>query len=466
MKKNVYGAIFLSLSFISCSDNPSTNESLPLDEEENSLYTDLIWEEATPSDVGVDPGFLEDAFTYALADETYTQAVIAIKDEKLIYEQYRGVDTNELGFWDESIALYLDYGIVVPSELQNGFSSRDRYSLVTSWSTAKSFVSILIGIAIDQGHIQSVDESASTYITEWSNDNRNQITIRNLLDMRSGLPPLCTAGSYPNYQLEVCTYELYWSGGNISNVQNQLDPCINRDISETGVIHPWYSSERTWEKDYLFYSNCDTQVLGELLFRATGKDLQSYADINLFSKIGFEGYWWRDNEVNGQSNGNYLAYCCLDATARDFAKFGQLILNMGSWGDVQVVSSSYIEKIRNIGVDSVVEEDGSYYSYGMKFWTLDPVEQDDGAVFPLANTVHTTIGYDGQYVVIDFENNMVLVRNSLYYPMQFGSLDRKMVASGDLNTINSPLTLPHYWLGFYSNFHPSVFFYLVSKALN
>ncbi|SVD04334.1 uncharacterized protein METZ01_LOCUS357188, partial [marine metagenome] len=91
VKKNVYGAIFLSLSFISCSDNLSTNESLPLDEEENSLYTDLIWEEATPSDVGVDPGFLEDAFTYALADETYTQAVIAIKDEKLIYEQYRGV---------------------------------------------------------------------------------------------------------------------------------------------------------------------------------------------------------------------------------------------------------------------------------------------------------------------------------------------------------------------------------------
>ena len=456
----------VALSLISCGDNPSISESLTINEKENSLYTDLIWEEATPTNVGIDPVLLENSFIYALADETYTQAAIIIKDEKLIYEKYRGLEANELGFWNQSLTERLELGVEIPQELQDAFINRDRYSLATSWSTAKSFVGILIGIAIDQGYIQSVDESASTYITEWSNDNRNQITIRNLLDMRSGLPGLCATGSQPNYELEVCPYSIHWSGGNLTPVQNQLDACINREIAETGIIQSWYSSERTWEKDYLLYSNCDAQVLGELLFRATGKDLQSYADINLFSKIGFEGHWWRDNENNGQSNGNYLAYCCLDATARDFAKFGQLILNNGSWGNEQIVSSSYVEKIKRIGIDSVVEEDGSYYSYGMLFWTLDPTQQDDGTDFPPANKILLTAGTDGQYIILDIENNMVLVRNSLYYPMQFASFDRKMIATGDLNAINYPQTLPLSWFGYYSSFHPSVFLYLVSKSLN
>ena len=462
-----WGTISLvALSLISCGNDPSISESVTINENENSLYTDLIWEETTPSDVGIDPILLEDSFIYALEDETYTQAVILIRDEKLIYEKYRGLKENELGFWNQSLIDISELGIEIPQELQDSFTNRDRYSLATSWSIAKSFVSILIGIAIDQGYIQSVDTSASTYITEWSNDDRNQITIKNLLDMRSGLPGVCATGSQPNYELELCPYSIHWSGGNLTPVQNQLDACINRETAETGVIQPWYSGERIWEKDYLLYSNCETQVLGELLFRATGKDLQSYADINLFSKIGFEGLWWKDNETSGQSDGNYLAYCCLDATPRDFAKFGQLILNMGSWGDEQIVSSSYIENIKNIGTDSIVEEDGSYYSYGMQFWTLDPFQQDDGNVFPLANRILLAAGTDGQYLIIDFENNMVLVRNSLYYPIQLASLDRKMIATGDLNAINYPQTLPLSWFGHYSSFHPSVFLYLVSKSLN
>ncbi len=456
----------VALALISCGDNSSISESLTINENENSLYTDLIWEETTPTNVGIDPILLEDSFIYALADETYTQAVILIKDEKLIYEKYRGLEANELGFWDQSLIDISELGIEIRLELQDSFTNRDRYSLATSWSIAKSFVSILIGIAIDQGYIQSVEESASTYITEWSNDDRNQITIKNLLDMRSGLPGLCATGSHPDYELKLCPYSVHWSGGSLTPVQNQLDACINREIAETGVIQSWYSSERTWKKDYLLYSNCEAQVLGELLFRATGKDLQSYADINLFSKIGFEGHWWRDNENNGQSNGNYLAYCCLDATARDFAKFGQLILNNGSWGNEQIVSSSYVEKIKKIGIDSVVEEDGSSYSYGMGFWTLWPTQQEDGTDYPPVNKILLMWGYDGQYIFLDIENNMALVRNSLYYPLLFASFDRKMIATGDLNAINYPQTLPVSWFGNYSSFSPSVFLYLVSKSIN
>ena len=84
----------VALSLISCGDNPSTSESLAINEKVNSLYTELTWEETAPTNVGVDPILLEDSFIYALADETYTQAVIIIKDEKLIYEKYRGLEAN------------------------------------------------------------------------------------------------------------------------------------------------------------------------------------------------------------------------------------------------------------------------------------------------------------------------------------------------------------------------------------
>ena len=122
----------VALSLISCGDDTSISESLIINENENSLYTDLIWEETTPSNVGIDAILLEDSFIYALADETYTQAVILIKDEKLIYEKYRGLETNELGFWDQSLIDISELGMEIPQELQDSFTNRDRYSLATS----------------------------------------------------------------------------------------------------------------------------------------------------------------------------------------------------------------------------------------------------------------------------------------------------------------------------------------------
>ena len=113
-------------------------------------------------------------------------------------------------------------------------------------------------------------------------------------------------------------------------------------------IRDRYTYGSTYESGYWVYSNCDTMVLGEILFRATGQDLQTYADRHLFSKIGMTAYWWRDNTASAQVDGNYLAYCCLDATPRDFAKFGQLLLNNGEWNGEQVVPASYVDKIKNI----------------------------------------------------------------------------------------------------------------------
>ena len=140
-------------------------------------------------------------------------------------EKYRGIKTNEAAVIEPSTWLSVSM-----------YENRDQNSLASTWSTGKSFTSILIGIAIDEGHIASIDESASTYITEWADDDRSKITIRNLLDMRSGLEPMC--GGSDSTEMYKCDQLL--NGGQLVWADNQNDKCIPRDLAETGVKQSWY----------------------------------------------------------------------------------------------------------------------------------------------------------------------------------------------------------------------------------
>jgi CubicO group peptidase (beta-lactamase class C family) len=179
--------------------------------------------------------------------------------------------------------------------------------------------------------------------------------------------------------------------------------------------------------------------------------------------------WWRDNDPSGQLDGNYLAYCCLDATPRDFAKFGQLLLNNGVWDGEQVIPQSYIDKIKNIVVDSVLTEGfNGVFSYGLKFWTISPQRQSDGTFYPPANTIYSTIGFDGQYIMIDFDNNMVVVRNSIYYPALNRSDERKMKLNGtDVLTSNFVATLPAgSGMSTVSSYNNAALLYKVTQSIN
>ena len=386
------------------------------DEDEQLPVTEqTVWQEATPESVGMDSSILAQAFDQAFVDGSYTQAALVIKDNTLIYERYRGILPTEQANLEATTLL----------DGQERYGLRDKDSLATSWSTAKSFTSVMIAIAIEQGYIESLSEPASNYIDEWQEDGRDAITLRNLLDMRSGLPIACY--DFAAQSLEVCPNGGN-AGGNLVYASDQMSACIDRPLAATNVSQPWYTGGPLWQAGYWLYSNCDTMVLGEILYRATGQDLQTYADLHLFSKIGMQAQWWRDSDGTSQVDGNYLAYCCLDATPRDFARFGQLLLNNGVWDNEQVVPSSYIDSIRNISVDSVVTElYGGVFSYGLQFWTVIPGQQPDGSFYPLPNTLITTNGFDGQYISLDFDNNIVVVRKSLYSPIINTSGERKMI---------------------------------------
>ena len=442
-------ASLISLLIISCGGGSSSNPSnvdIPNTPSIVNPIHPLIWESATPESVGMSSSRLEEAFNYAFQDGSFTQAAVVIKDGKLVYEKYRGMTNNEANALASTLGENADF-------YKSLYEQRDQSSYISSWSTAKSFTSFLIGIAVESGSINSIEDSASNYITEWSSDERSSITIKNLLDMRSGLPPACY--NFGTNEIGECINASdSSSGGNIIYADDQLTKCIDRELAIQGVTHPWHDNGSSiYSRGAFQYSNCDTMVLGEIIFRATGQDVQTYAEYNLFSKIGIDASWWRDFTSSGQSNGNYLAYCCLDSTARDFAKFGHMLLLGGVWEGDNQKYASYVELIKNLN------------SYGLQFWTICAKAQSNSNC---DEWIVSTVGFDGQYIMIDFQRNVVVVRASLYTPIQNLSQDRKMKLNpGNLAQSNWIATVPNA-LGSSagSNISVSAFYELVANSIN
>ena len=165
--------------------------------------------------------------------------------------------------------------------------------------------SLLIGIAVEEGLISNIDQTASDFITEWQNDDRSNITIRKLLNMRSGLESF--GGS---------------SILDLISLEDTTTTCINRQLRSEG------------DNDFV-YLNCDTQVLGEIIERASGTDLKTYADQNLFLPLGVQAYWWKD------PSDNFISYAGVDLKPDEYLRFGQLFLDPNQ----NIVPSSYLNQI-------------------------------------------------------------------------------------------------------------------------
>ena len=423
------------ISILSCGGGGGGN-SLPQSEVVSQSFS---WQVVSPESQGLDSDKVQAAMNLAMEDGKFSQAAIIIKDGKIVAEQYKSIGTAEKN-------LILGSGSAWTSgSVDLAFGSKDANSLVTSWSVAKSYTSIIFGIAQDKGYFTNgLETSAATYLTEWANDSRNTITLKNLLDMRSGLEPACYDSSSSSWT--VCNAVTIGSGGGLTSAPNQLIGCINRNLAATGQTHNWYQSGSVnFESGYFVYQNCDTMVLGEIFYRAVGQDIKTFADTYLFSKLNITADWWRDNVVGGQANGNYLSYCCLDMTARDFAKVALLLVNDGIWQGEQVVPLSYVQNIKNITSSSVVTEVfGGVQSYGLKFWSLYGASncgaQSNQKCVP-DNTVITPVGFDGQYMLMDFVNKLIMIRFSLYAPVEQVSSDKKMIEAFP-NASNFIVTAP------------------------
>ncbi|PLX20282.1 MAG: serine hydrolase [Salinivirgaceae bacterium] len=285
---------------------------------------------------------------YTLPKETFDKfmdlksvAFVVIQNEKILYENY----------WDN----YSD------SSISNSFSM------------AKSIVSLLIGAAIDEGKIGSEEDYVKQYVPEYDNETNGKLKIKDVLTMSSGLnwheayanPWSKTTKAYYGRKLEKMILKLKVKG-------------------ESG-------------KKYHYFSG-DTELLAIILRNATGKSLAEYASEKLWKKIGakHDALWNLDRE-----GGIEKAYCCFNSNARDFARFGQLVLNDGKWNGKQVISSEWLKKSLTPASHLINKDDNKPVDfYGYQWWMLTHKGQK----------VYYMRGILGQYVFIVPEKDLVIVR--------------------------------------------------------
>lgn len=255
---------------------------------------------------------------------------------------------------------------------ENYFAGYEKFSIIPSFSTSKSFVSALVGIAIDEGYIASTDQSITTYLRELENPEFSKITIEDLLNMRSGIK------FSEEYYSPFADMAKYYYGTDIKKYITKLK------IEEPPDIH--YN-----------YISVNAILLSLIIERATNTKLNEYCEHKLWKplEMEFDASWSIDSEENQTFKSN----CCLNGRARDFAKFGRLYLNNGDWNGRQIVSEEWVKKSRSIINDS---KDSQGYPYTYQWRVLE-----NGCFFAK--------GIMGQYIFVNPNKNLIFVRMGKKY---------------------------------------------------
>ncbi len=247
------------------------------------------------------------------------------------------------------------------------FRDYEKKSIVPSFSVAKSVTSILIGCAIDDGLIKSVDEPITNYIPELTKNGFDKVTIKHVLQMTSGIR---FNESYIN------------PFGHAAAFYYGLD--LRKKIKRLKLkAEPGKKFQ---------YTSGNTQLLGLILERSLkGKTVTSYLQEKLWTPLEMEyGASW---SIDREKNGLEKTFCCLNATARDFAKIGRLYKNKGDWNGKQIISQKWIEESTKLDTT-----DGSVDYYQYQWW------------LPTPNEDFMAKGILGQFIYVNPSKDLVIVR--------------------------------------------------------
>jgi CubicO group peptidase (beta-lactamase class C family) len=247
------------------------------------------------------------------------------------------------------------------------FDGYDDSSSFTSFSISKAFVSALTGIAIAEGYIKDVHQPVTDFIPELTRPGFEKITLEHLLNMRSGIR---FGEGYMNPFGEMARY---YYGRDLSRYITKLKIRQEPDVAY----------------DYI---SANTLLLGLAVERATGRKLNTYLEEKLWKPLGMEhsAAW----NVDSRKHGTIKMFCCLNAIARDFARFGRLYLRNGNWEGVQVVPEAWVTASTRVMNDSQ-DSQGYPYTY---CWRV------------VNDHVFFAKGILGQYLYIDREKELVMVR--------------------------------------------------------
>ncbi len=256
---------------------------------------------------------------------------------------------------------------VVHEQYWDGY---DGSSLSNSFSMAKSFISALIGIAMAEGKINSLDDAVADYLPGFDHDDNRKLTIRHLLTMSSALD-----WDEQYASLFSQTTEAYYG--------KRLGKQMMR-LKVTGDPGKAYD-----------YMSCNTQLLGLVLRKATGTKISHYATEKLWTPMqaSHDARW-----SLGRKRGIEKAYCCLYSNARDFARIGKLYLDSGRWNGRQLVPEEYV--LASLRPAPLLDKGQPNKIYGYHWW-LDNID---------GHPIFYARGILGQYVIALPEEDLIIVR--------------------------------------------------------
>lgn len=292
-----------------------------------------------------------------------------------ISEKYNTYNFNseQLAYFNtyKTVAYLVVKDTMLLSETYWGGYDKDSYS--NSFSMSKSIVSLLIGCTIQDGYIKSIDQPVGDFLPEYKVGDRSKITLRNLLTMSSNLS---WDESYSS--LFSITTQAYY-GNDIKRIVLNL-----HSLGEPGK--------------YFDYRGSDPQLLALIIEKVSGKKLSEYASEKIWKPIGAEhdALWSLDKK-----DGTEKASCCFNSNARDFARFGQLMLNGGKWKNKQIVPEWWVKEItkqENQLIDKELNHPNQ--RYGMQWWLLSYKNYN----------IFYARGILGQYIFVIPELNAVIVR--------------------------------------------------------
>lgn len=240
-------------------------------------------------------------------------------------------------------------------------------SIIPSFSVSKVFVSALAGIAIDEKKIGSVHDRITDYLGFFEEKGMDEVTIEDLLNMRSGI------AFSERYSSPFADVPKYYYGRYLKKYVSRL------------------RLKSTPEQAY-DYISVNTLILGLVIEKATGQDLSSYLESRIWKPLGMESdaSW----SVDSRKSGTIKSFCCLNALAMDFMRFGKLYLQNGNWNGQQVIPGSWVERSISVMNDSR-DSQGYPYTY---HWRVD------------GSTGYFAKGILGQYIMIFPSKRAVVVR--------------------------------------------------------
>lgn len=303
-------------------------------------------------------------FSYSVRGETHRAAEFAERNR-----------TNAM--------LILKRGRIVHESYYNLTDERTHF---ISFSMAKSITSTLIGLALADHKIRSLDDLVGTYVPELSNSDYGKVSIRQVMRMRSGI-----------------AFDERYDFGVHSQAQEVFENAIVRNEERFAYLAP-HLKRRDKNPGYFNYSTMDTAVLGLVLEGAVGEPLSTYMTAKLWEPLGAEasGFWLADGPPGV---GRALSGMGYNAVLRDYARVGEMMLRQGRAGARQIVSSDWI----NLVTSSTAIENSqglvpSEFGYGYQWWTL----HGKGSYFAL--------GLQGQFIFVDPASETVIVKLSYWPP--------------------------------------------------